>query len=195
MVQTLADTADPLADSLGGLPHTAGGLPNRPTGAHRLSSGITHTAQRLTGSAARADGLLRGLTDVAESLTDSTTGRHCLLSKIADTAYGIVHRIDQALEDLRIAIERCQRPVKDVVEVLEPHLDPGLCFHSSYVYLDLAYVDVNARDHLQQVCELCAEREMCLQAFNVKVDFIDLDFGDVHMYVRVAARRAPLQLR
>jgi hypothetical protein len=144
-----------------------------------LTGGIGETTERLARRASRLHGLLGRLADITQRLAHRATGTERLLPKLADVSDSVVDRLDEALQDLRVPVERRQRPVEDVVEILEPDLQLGLALEPFDVDLDLAQVDVHARDHLQQVGELRTQRQMRLELLDVDVDLVHLDLADV----------------
>jgi hypothetical protein len=185
--QALSKATERLAGALGG-------LRNGTAGAQRLTGRVGESSKRLTRGAAWADSLLRRLADIAESLAHGTTGPERLLAEIADVSDGVVDGLDEALQDLGVPIERRQRAVENVVEVLQTHLQLGLCLDPLDVDLDLAQAHVDTRHDLQQVRELRPEREMRLQPFDVDVDLIDLHLPDVDEDIRIVARFATFEL-
>jgi hypothetical protein len=104
------------------------------------------------------DCLLSRLADITECLGDCAAWAERLLAELADAADGVVDGLDEALEDLGVAIERRQRAVEDVVQVLQPNLQQRLRLHAADVHLDLVQMDVHASDDLEQVRELRPQR-------------------------------------
>jgi hypothetical protein len=138
--------------------------------------------------------LLRRLSDVAECLSHGTARPERLLTELADVPDRVIDRVDEALQDLRITVESRQRTIEDVVEILETHLQPRLCFHAFDVDLDLAEVHVDASDHLQQVRQLRTQRKMSVELLDVDVDLVDLHLLDVDEDVWIVARLTPFEL-
>jgi hypothetical protein len=54
---------------------------------------------------------------------------------------------------------------------------------------------VHTRDDLEQVRELCTQREMCFELLDVNVDLVDFDLADVDVDVGIVARLAALEVR
>jgi hypothetical protein len=100
----------------------------------------------------------------------------------------------KTLQDLGIPIQRRERPIQYVVQVLQPHLELALRIDALDVYLNLARVDVNPGHHLEQVGELGPKGQVRLQLLDVNVDLIDLHLRDIDKDVGIMARLAPLKL-
>jgi ABC-type transporter Mla subunit MlaD len=192
LAQPLAEAAEPLADAAECLPCGSAELSDRTTRAERLSCRVAQSTERLARRTSRLHGLLCRLADIAEGLADGASGAERILAELADAPKRVVNGVHEALEDFRVAVEGGQRPVEDVVQVLQPHLQLGLDLHALDVDLDLTQVDVHACDHLQQVREFRPQRQMCLQLLDVDVDLVDLHFADVNVDIRIATRRSPL---
>ena len=137
-----------LSDSAECLACCTGGLRNCTTRTQSLAGRVGQPAQGLTRRATGADRLLCRLPDIAERLALSTAGSERLLTKLADAPDRVVDGVDEAFEDLRIPIERGQRPIEDVVEVLESYLQLRLRLDAFDVHLHLAEADVDAGDDL-----------------------------------------------
>ena len=195
----LTDTADRLAGRLaeslpqasGCLSETACRLRNRTTWPQRLPGRVGQAAKRLARRAAGTNRLLRRLPDFTESLRHRTAGGECLLAELSNVADRVVHGLHEALEDLGVPVERRQRPVEDVVEVLEANLQFRLRLYALDVDLDLAHGHVDARDHLEQVRELCAQREMRLELLDVDIDLVDFELADVDEDIRAGLGARP----
>ncbi|HEV8247392.1 MAG TPA: hypothetical protein VGP93_16555 [Polyangiaceae bacterium] len=177
LAELLTEPADALSDPAECLARATGKLSSCTAGAKRLPSRIGQPAKRLACRAPGLDSLFRRLSDVIQRLADGTTRTKCRLSYVPDAAHRVIDGFDQALENLRIAIESGQRTIEDVVEILEPHLELCLRLDTRDVHLDLAEVDVHACDHLEQVGQLRAQRQMSLELLDVDVDLVDLDLS------------------
>jgi len=129
----------------------AGGLTHQTIGTQCLTGRVRQTSNRLTGCATRLHRLLCRLPNISERFADSPTGTERLLAELADASDGVVDGVDKALQDFRIPIKGCQRPIKDVVEVFKAHFEPRLGLHALDVDLDLAQADVDAGDDLEKV--------------------------------------------
>jgi hypothetical protein len=193
--EPLAETAEPLPDPAESLAGRIAELPDRPAWPERLSCCVGQAAKRLAGRTPRLHGLLRRLSDVAECLTDCAARPERLLPKLADAPDRVVDGLDEALENFRIAVEGGQRPIEDVVEVLKSHLQLGFGLYTLDVHLDLAEGDVHTCDDLEQVRELCTQRQMRLELLDVDVDLVDFDLPDVDVDVRVVTRFTALEVR
>jgi hypothetical protein len=192
--EALPELADTLPKPLAELADALSELSNRTAGAERLSSGVGEPADGTARGPARLDSLLRGLTYVIERLRQPTTGAERLLAQLADVADCVVDGMDETLQDLRVSVERRQRPIEDVVEILEADFEQRFRFDARDVNLDLAKVDVDAGDDLEEVRQLCTQREMRLELLDVDVNLVDLDLANIDKDVWLVARRAPLEL-
>ena len=92
--------------------------------------------------------MLGRLADVAKRLTDCTSWAERFLAKFADAADRVINGLDEALQDLRIPVESCQRPIENVVKVLEPDLQHRLGLDTGDIHLYLAQLDMDTGDHL-----------------------------------------------
>lgn len=99
-------------------------------GAERPACRIRQPAQSLARRAARLDCLLCSLSDVVERFCQSPARPERLLTELPDFTDGIADGVHEALEDLRIPMERCERAVEDVVAVLQPHLQQRLSVYA-----------------------------------------------------------------
>ena len=184
----------PLAEATDGLPGTAGELPDSTARTERLPCRIRQTADGLARHAARLHCFLCRLPHIAQGLADGATGAQCFLTDVSDATERVIDRLDKTLQDLGIPIQRRERPIQNVVQVLQPHLELALRLDALDVYLNLAQVDVNPGHHLEQVGELGPKGQMRLQLLDVNVDLIDLHLRDIDKDVGVMARLAPLKL-
>jgi ABC-type transporter Mla subunit MlaD len=194
LAEALAELPDPLTQALAKLAYALSELTDCAARPERLACRVRQPAERFARRSARLDGLLCSLSDVVECLRQTAARPEGFLAELADAADGVVDGLHQALEDLGVAIERRQRPVEDVVEILEAHLQPRLHFDALDVDLDLAQVHVHAGDDLQQVCELRSQRQMSLELLDVDVDLVDVHLLDVDEDVWIVARLTPLEL-
>jgi hypothetical protein len=136
--ETLPEPAEPLANASERLPCSTTKLPDRSTGPQRLSCRVGQSAECLAGRPSRLYRLPRRLSDVVERLTDCPAGPKRLLSELPDAADRVVYGLDEALQNLRVAVEGGQRPIEDVVQVLKPHLQLRFGLYALDVDLDLA---------------------------------------------------------
>jgi hypothetical protein len=120
--QPLPQLSHALSQFLAELADTLPELSHRAARPQSLARGIRQPADGLTCGSARLDRLLCRLPDVVECLREPTTWSERLLTELTDVPDGVVDGMHQALKDLRVAVERRQRSVEDVVEILEPHL-------------------------------------------------------------------------
>ena len=102
--------------------------------------------------------------------------------------------LGQRRVDLELLIERRQRAVEDVVEVLEADFELRLRVDALDVDLDFSEVDMDTGDDLEEIRQLGAKREVCFQLFDVDVDLVDMHLVDVDEDVRVVAGVAALEL-
>ncbi len=189
--ELLPKPADSLADAPERLAGASGKLADRTARPERLPGRISQPPERLARGATRLSSLLCRLADIVQRLAHGTTRTKSLLPYVADAADRVVDRLDQALENLRVAIERRQCPVEDVVQILEPHLELRLSLDTGDVHLDFAEVDVDARDDLEKVPKLRAQRQMRLQLLDVDVDLVNLDFLDVDIDIGIVLGARP----
>jgi hypothetical protein len=192
---------------LGGLPQLADGASYTLTHSsdclpRSIAKSLTEPTHSLTGAvgeladgSAGTDGLPSCLPDVVERLADGAARPQRLLAELSDAADCVVERIHQPLEDLWIPIQRGQRTIEDVVQVLQPNLELRLSLDALDVHFHFAQVHVDARDDLEQVCQLRTQREMGLELLDVDIDLVDLDLADVDEDIGVRARLAALQMR
>lgn len=121
--EALAELAHALPDDLPELAHCA-------ARSERPACRIRQPAQSLARRAARLDCLLCSLSDVVERFCQSPARPERLLTELPDFTDGIADGVHEALEDLRIPMERCERAVEDVVAVLQPHLQQRLSVYA-----------------------------------------------------------------
>jgi hypothetical protein len=193
--EPLAETTEPLPDPAEGLAGRIAELPDRAARPEGLSSGVGQSAERLAGRTSRLHGTLSRLSDVSERLADSSAWPKRLLPELADAPDRVVHGLDEAFQNFRVAVEGGQRPIEDVVQVLESHLQLRFGLHPLDVHLDLAEGDVHTCDDLEQVRELCTQRQMRLELLDVDVDLVDFDLADVDVDVRVVTGLTALEVR
>jgi hypothetical protein len=79
---------------------------------------------------------------------------------LSDIADRVVECVNEPFEDLGVSIEGRERPIENVVEVLQTHLQPRFGLHTLDVHLDFAQADMDARNHLEEVREFRSEREV-----------------------------------
>jgi hypothetical protein len=193
--QPLADAAQALTDAAERLARSAAELAHSSARAERLSRSVREPTKCLTRGSAGLHGLLCGLADVVECLRHRSTWPERLLTEVADVVDRVVDGLDEALEDLRIAIECRQGAIEDVVEVLEADLELRLRLDSLDVDLDLSEVDVHSGHDLEEIRQLGAKCEMRLELLDVDVDLVDVHLGDVDEDVRIMAGLAALEMR
>ena len=162
--------------------------------APELTGSIRQPTKRLARRPARLNRLLGCLADITQCLADRTAGPERLFPEVTDAANSVVNGLDEALEDLGVAIESREGTVEDVVEVLEAHLQQSLGLDATDVHLHLAETDVHASDDLKQVRKLCPQRQMRLEVFDVHVHLVDLDLANVDEDIRLMRRLPPLEL-
>ena len=136
--------------------------------------------------------MLAGLADIASQLTDGAAGLNRLPGRLTDCADRGIRRLEQAFQDLGVAIDRGQRPIEDAVEVFQPDLEQRLRIDVLDVQFDLTDVHVDARDDLHEIGQSRLQRKMRVQVFDVQVDLADVQVRHVQEDVRFVARRAAL---
>jgi ABC-type transporter Mla subunit MlaD len=114
--------AQPLADAAERLPGCAAELADRSAWSERLPRRIGQPAEGLARRASGLHSLLCRLPDVVQGLAHGAARAECLLADVADAPDRVVDRLYEALQDLGVAVEGRQRPVEDVVQILQPHL-------------------------------------------------------------------------
>jgi hypothetical protein len=195
LAQSLAEVADALTEPAEGLACRAADLPDGTARTERLTGRVCQATERLGRRASRLYRLPRRLPHVAEGLRDRSAGTEGLLAQLADAAQRVVHRVDEALEDLRVPVEGRQGTIEDVVEVLEPDLQFGLSLDAFDVDLDLPQVDVHSRHDLEEIRELRSQSQVRLELLDVDVDLVDFHLSDVDVDVRIVARLAAFEAR
>ena len=194
LAHPLTDGAQALADSPERLTRGVAQLSHGSARSERLSGRIREPAECLARGSTWLNGLLRRLAEVVERLRHSSAGPKCFLAQVADVADCVVDGLDEAFEDLGIAVERREGAVENVVEVLEAHLEPRLYLNSFDVDLDLSDVDVDTGDDLEEVRKLGTKREVRFQLLDVDIDLVDVHFVDVDEHIRVVARVSTLEV-
>jgi hypothetical protein len=205
----LADLTGGLADLLSEpLPELTGFLAEAlPELTDPLADALTQLADPLAEPLPElSDSLAQPLTELADALpqlTDCSAGPERLaggsawpkrlLTELADVPDGVAHFLHETLEDLRVAVERRQCSIEDVVEVLQPHLQQCFRLDARDVDLDLAEMNVDAGNDLEQVGQFRAQGEMRLELLDVDVDLVDLDPTNVDEDVRLVRGLAPLE--
>jgi hypothetical protein len=134
------------------------GFGDRTAGPYYLLSGAAGLPDRLGRCAARTECFLADLADVVCQAAHRTPWPDCLLSCFADAVGCGTDRVQQAPENLGVAIDRCQCPVQNVVEIFQPHLEQRLGADVLDVELHLADVNMNASDKLDEIRKPCLER-------------------------------------
>jgi hypothetical protein len=194
LLQSLPEAAQTLTDATERLACGAAELPHSSPGAERLPGRVRKPAKCLTRGSAGLNGLLRRLAHVVERLRHCAARPERLLTQVADVVDRVIDGLDEALEDLWIAIECREGSIEDVVEVLEADLEPRLRINPFDVDLDLPEVDVDTGHDLEEVRQLGAKREVGLQLLDVDVDLVDVHLVDVYEDIRVVARLAALEM-
>ena len=172
--------------------YTFGRLGGRATGLDRLLRGTADLIDRTGRRAARPESLLTDLADGIYRLPDRAAGTERLLRGVTDVIHGRVHRVQQGLQYLRVAVQRRQGSVQDVVEVLQPHLEQGLRVNVLDVEFHFADVYMDAGNDLHQVRDLGSQGQVRIQVLDVEVDLPDVDLGNIDEDVGLIARIAAL---
>jgi hypothetical protein len=157
-----------------------------------LLSSAADRPDRLGSCAARTECLLADLADVICQAAHRTPRPDCLLGCLANAGDCGTDRVQQALEDFRVAIDRCQCPVQNGVEILQPYYEQRLGADVLDVEFHLADVNMNASDKLDKVRKPCLQRQMGVQLLYIEVDFADMQVWDVQKDVGFVARGAAL---
>src|SRR5829696_1872271 len=182
LTERLADAADELVEVACGLP---GALADVADG---LSGPLPHVA----------DSLSRALTDLARGLAGALA--HVLerrlgaLADILGGVTGLVHGLTralahfgdcptEALQQLRVAIERRHQPIDDGRDVVKPRLEDDFGMDALHVELDAAEVDVDTDVQLDQVEHPGLERHVRVEIVHLEVDQVHLQLGHIEQDV------------
>jgi hypothetical protein len=192
---------DLLAHLACNLPKTLSDLPNPLTKPlAKLADTLAETLPELPDSLAKT---LPELADALPKLSDRAAGperlarrasrSERLLAELANVSDSIANGVNEAFENLGVAVECRQGAIEDVVEVLQAHLQQRLRLDARDVDLDLAEMHMHAGHHVNEVRELRAQREVRFELFDVDIDLVDLELADVDEDVGLVRRFASLE--
>ena len=193
LLRALADARDPLAGALTDLAERlVGPLTDL---AERLLGPLADLAERLVGASADvAECRARALADLgkrlAGALADVLDGVAGLVEQMACAASDLLERLPDALEQLRVAIERQQHTLEYLADVVEPRLEQRLRLDALDLQLDLAQVGLRADADVEQLPDLGEDGYARIEVIDLDVDLVHLDDRDVGQDVR-ALRPSP----
>src|SRR5215208_4571587 len=101
---------------------------------------------------------------------------------------GLAYAACDVLEDLRVAVDRCQHAIDDLRDVVEANLQQRLGLDALYVEMHTSEGHIGPYVQLEEVEHLGLKRDPRSQVLEVEVDFIDLDHRDVEQHVGGLAR-------
>ena len=169
-----------------------------------MTCALAHLADGLSGSFSDiSDGLARTLTDlvdgVAGALADLGQGFLRTLADLLDGLSGLADHVTragahvleslaEALDELRISVDRREDPIDNRAHVVEADLEKRLGFHTLDVDLELPELHVHTDVQLDEVEYLGLDRDMRFEVRKLEVDLVHLHHRDIEQDVRILAR-------
>jgi hypothetical protein len=98
---------------------------------------------------------------------------------MARTASDFLDRLADALQQLRVPVEREQHAVEDLGDVIEPRLEQRLCLDALDLQLDLSQVSLRADADVEQLPDLGKYGYPGIEIIDLDVDLVHLDDRDV----------------
>src|SRR5919109_4530962 len=89
-----------------------------------------------------------------------------------------------ALQQLRVAVEREQHALEDLADVVKPRLEQRLGLDAFDLQLNLAEAGMRADPELEKLADVSDRRNARLEVVDLDVDLVDLDDGNVDQDVR-----------